>query len=502
LNRRLIEVLNEVEASIENNGGQKYSIMEAGYRWEANGDVLTNREVRTKALSSLYPSSGVLNNLLSEYSGVGINGTQCGSAHRSLDDGTDFALGAASPELSHIAYGTDAPRYLRAIGVPMNLTRFAISALVYADSGHIQQLLSDEQAKSYGKPETNSKTPEEKASDSGEKANKPSRAPVEFAELVPMPFRVNAKLRAAVASAVLLFGYTSKETSAMSVSKPLWTALQEQSGAFRGKEPDSLFSLDDFLTRVKSFADNEELPDAEHVSEYVEKVLLPHCLRLCIMGNGPSTRNARGSKGEYDTAFGISQYPEPSKEVQSPLPDPCLPLEEQSLEAVAYASAMLRRARLMRAAVHLVSGGVPVDQLDNVARSSFMCKNLDGLPLWWCPWVHDVALLVHAASHGLFAIVRDRETDAWDSVFCQKSIVQSMYSTFVTVENVLPKAIVEKSAPDDTSDWIDLHAAEFPTANVIERRLAFLCNQATFTLSGELRYDNLPMFDHGGWPRA
>ena len=132
-----------------------------------------------------------------------------------------------------------------------------------------------------------------------------------------------------------------------------------------------------------------------------------------------------------------------------------------------------------------------------------MCKNLDGLPLWWCPWLHDVALVVHAASHGLFSIIKDRrQTDDPGNAFSRQSIVQTMYSTFVADENALPTSIVDRSAPDDTNEWIDQHAEEFPTANVLERRLAFLCAEATSSLDDETRYDNLPMFDHGGWPRA
>ena len=871
LNRRFIEILNEVEANLDNQKTE-YDISEAGNRWEANQYVLTNREIRSKALSSLFVSEDDLKNVLSEYSGVGISGAQCGSTHRSLDDGSDFSVGSASPDLGQIAHGTDAPRYLRALGVPMNVTRFAITALVYADSSTVLQMLENErlrnnmrdkskekspkrgkapnkltadqtpsktpnssfagdesnvvngtkpkketdakvdfppsdkngsaheiieQAKvkssadptekntklelvstskeikrepasmienepnpprtatendtkspsqliedtknqeaklasnwleekeaiklrshaveenpptnsnveaaktpsdsvdgskevpnsvendvkpksipdsvpekslsdsvktednltfdklsnpvgggepnvksdpgdvpmsdateadakiesnsgdvpmpdavegdvkiesdpgdvpitdavergpkpdqadllqpdtveTYVKPKSeqtlpndtddksesaekdrkttpldsakqvvseytdatlpqesenttkspqstadkrdekdgksSSKSTDKKHDPSSSKANAGTDSPVapspkDPAELVLSPFKDNARLRAAVSSTVLLYGYPSLKTSTStsSVAKSLWISVREQGGALDEKEPASLFNMKTFVNRIQSFIPGEPLPDTQAIQDYVEKTLLPHCLRLSIFGNGPCTRNARGSKGKYETALGISHYPEPSKEVQSPLPDPCLPLGEQSLEAVAYSCAILRRVRLMRAAQHVATGNISVEDLEQVARSSFMCKNLDGLPLWWCPWVHDVALLVHASTNGLFSIVQNHHNDLSAGVFSRKAIVHTMYSTFFADEKMLPKTIVDQFEQDDANEWIKLHAKDFPTANVLERRLAFLCSQATKSDEGELRYDNLPMFDHGGWPRA
>ena len=581
LDRRLMELLNELESSLDH-VDKDYQILEAGHRWEAKEDVLINGRIRKNALSNLYESNHILRQFLSEYSGVGINGTQCGSSHRSLDDGADYSIGAATSDLSHVAYGTDAPRYLRAIGVPMNLTRFAISALVYAEASTVQNMLDTERLRFYeDQTQTNNtqegesgkiagegkvvveapKLSEEKKLDDApktsaeDKPGDPEKSAVEekkpegaedkpgdpeksaaeekkpegaekppatikpevvtpnpaplpsppkpktSADLVPEEFRGNTRVRAAICSAVLLYGFPSATFAAKTVNASLWTSLQDQCGSVDDEGPDALFNMKAFMERVKAFAENAELPPSENVRSYVEKVLLPFCLRLCVMGNGPSTRAARGSKGEFDTAFGISQYPEPSKNVQSPLPDPCMELEDQSLEAVAHASAILRRVRLMRSALHIASGDVSVEKLGQAARSSLTCKNLDGLPIWWCPWVHDVALLAHAATNGLFSILQDHRKGDSKSVFSHRVIVQTMYSTFIADENALSKKLVERSSPDDSNEWIELHAKEFPSVNVLERRLAFLCAKATAPLQGEMRFDNLPMFDHGGWPR-
>jgi hypothetical protein len=73
---------------------------------------------------------------------------------------------------------------------------------------------------------------------------------------------------------------------------------------------ESLYSLEGFISAASTLMDHANVPSLDIVSEYMESILLPHCLRVCVMGNGPSTRNARGSKGKFETAYGISNYPE------------------------------------------------------------------------------------------------------------------------------------------------------------------------------------------------
>jgi hypothetical protein len=89
--------------------------------WPSSEAVATHCNIRARGLSCV---SGIaiedLGGCFAEYMGIWLNGTQCGSSHRSLDDSADFSIGAVSPDLAQVAYGSDAPRYLRAIDVPMN----------------------------------------------------------------------------------------------------------------------------------------------------------------------------------------------------------------------------------------------------------------------------------------------------------------------------------------------------------------------------------------------
>mmetsp|Transcript_91747 Transcript_91747/g.137392 ORF Transcript_91747/g.137392 Transcript_91747/m.137392 type:complete len:129 (-) Transcript_91747:79-465(-) len=127
---------------------------------------------------------------------------------------------------------------------------------------------------------------------------------------------------------------------------------------------------------------------------------------------------------------------------------------------------------------------------------------MEGLPIWWCPWIHDAALLIHVSSRGLFSILQDRNSaENTPLAFSPETIKSQMYSNFVADESSIPRTIVDESPPEDSQAWIEEHANTFPTPNVLERRLSFLCAKASEALSQEYQFYNLPMFDHGGWPR-
>jgi len=145
-----------------------------------------------------------------------------------------------------------------------------------------------------------------------------------------------------------------------------------------------------------------------------------------------------------------------------------------------------------------------MDDLQKVLKSKAMRKSMDGLPVWWCPWIHDIALLAHASKRGLFSIIKDRESESGkDSgpIFSRDTIKQHIRSTFFASDETVPRSIMAASSADETAEWIERYANEFPSLNVIERRLAFLCAKATERLDSNARFDNLPMYDHGGWPR-
>jgi hypothetical protein len=322
---------------------------------------------------------------------------------------------------------------------------------------------------------------------------------------VPMPFRENVLLRAGVTSVLLYFGCPFIGSGESILRNDIWKIIQESSSIELAENSfNTLFGATRFESLLQDFCGHEKIPKIDAIEEYIEGCLLPHCLKLCLYGNSATTQITRGSKGEYETSDGTSSYPEPSGNLQSPLPDPCLPLVQQSIEAVGMASAIIRRIQLMRCILNISSGQIEVHNLREILHSQAVRKSMDGLPIWWCPWIHDTALLAHAGTRGLFSILKDVGSESGSNagpIFSREAIKQHIKNTFFARAERIPGPITEASSPDDTTDWIDSYANEFPTLNVIERRLAFLCSEATADLDDKNRFYNLPMHDHGGWPR-
>jgi hypothetical protein len=594
LDHRLLCVLNEIESEAYSEDKPAEGIGDTSDLWIKSNDVQTNIDVRTKAMLSFV---GGYSKIEEENSGIGLGGNQCGSSHRTLNDGSDFGFGSASTDLAHVAYGTDAPRYLRALGVPMNVTRFAVTGLVYANAHCVKALLVSENLRYYGtedvlavsrsgsgvdpsssegristtsmesrsEPEsaanpdghvgpekidmspTEALVKPEKAEGRSEPANvdMPAEASSEpTQELVlaepekiwltstmveieseageghaepdkvdkqdipnkPLGidptermnelFRQNAKLRANVCLAVLLYGFPSKSEACENVHPGLSNIVLRHTGGGHGSCSDLLFDGAKFRECLVRMEPDLDVPEVGELFTYVENFLMPHCLLLCINGNGATTRNARGSRGDYATAFGVSVHPEPSQPHPSPIPDPCLGLHEHSLEALGHANALLRRVRLLRSCVFLGSGKeIPVDDIVEVVRSDFI-GHLEDMPVWWSPNIHDVALLVQAASEGLFSVIPYRLHHA---IFSPKAVQESLYSLFVTSQRAMHP--INRTSPEIVAEWARTQSAVFPSLNQLERRLAFLCSSATAQVRHEARFENVPMFDHGGWPR-
>jgi hypothetical protein len=519
LDQRLLRILEVIEANVY--GDNLVDVIPQPKKWEKSSTVQENLVIRNN-ISMLFESSSMSN----EYSGIGLSGNQCGTAHRSLNDGSDFGFGAASSHLFQIANGTDAQRYLRAVGVPMNMSRFALLGLAFAEPSCVEELLGTERYRYYGNRDHDSNI-KPKKSDNGistmassdapdtvqaevavENVNRPSTSdPV---TLIYQPFRDNIKLRALVCMLVAYYG-CPREVEQGPINSIIWRSCVNESTVNIEDTVPSLFDGKKFRSLLCSILPPDfVVPSWKQLWQYIDKILLPHCLRLCIEGNGPSTRTARGSHGEFETALGVSVYPEITQNHPTPIPDPCLELKEHSLEALGYAAAILRRVKLLRSCQYLCSAENEVSiEIIKTASRSLVMRQLSDMPVWWCPWVHDVGLLIQAASGGLFSILRSRNENI---VLSHQAIQQFVYSSFVADnEHALPSA--RQTPPDQVTEWTERQAAKFPSVNEIERRLSILCAEATTNLHqnvdnvdtnnnlSEVRFHNLPMFDHGGWPR-
>ena len=104
-------------------------------------------------------------------------------------------------------------------------------------------------------------------------------------------------------------------------------------------------------------------------------------------------------------------------------------------------------------------------------------------------------LLVHAALNGLGSITTV-------SPLHQSAIENHVRKTFVesTADRnaALPRCLLDGASKEQIDAWVEMHSKQFPTFHVIEHRLALICSH--LTAGTDFQYDNVPMFDEGGWP--
>jgi hypothetical protein len=244
----------------------------------------------------------------------------------------------------------------------------------------------------------------------------------------------------------------------------------------------SCFSMEDAVGAALNCAGFEWSDKKDSIEEYYQTILFPHCLRLCLM-----------LAGEQNKVAGTNEQNE-----LSPIPDPFLPLGCHSEAAMSHAYSILRRARLMKAIRFIVGGGIPFATLRDFLFGPMLRKQTAGVPVWWCPWIHDLGLLVHAAFYGLESAVTQLPT--LQRPFVQRHVREVFVEGTNEKKPVLPRSFLDHASKEEIDAWVDVHSVQFPTPNVIERRLALLCSRLTRNTSAH--YDDVPMFDGGGWPTA
>jgi len=225
------------------------------------------------------------------------------------------------------------------------------------------------------------------------------------------------------------------------------------------------------------------------LDQYLQEVLLPHCLKLCLTLAAEQTKVA-SDQGKTDVYLGRQPY-----ENLSPLPDPFVSVEQHSEEAMSHAYAILRRARLMKTIRYIVGGGVTLEALTEFLRGPFWRGQSMGIPVWWCPWIHDLGLLVHAALYGLGSITT---VSPLQQSFIEQHVRRTFIEGTANTQPALPKCYLEQASKEEIDAWVDMHSKQFPTFQVVEHRLALICSR--LTVGTDVQYDNVPMFDQMGWP--
>ena len=169
----------------------------------------------------------------------------------------------------------------------------------------------------------------------------------------------------------------------------------------------------------------------------------------------------------------------------------------------------MKRTKMTRALRHICGGNVPASVILEFLRGPIMSAPMDGLPVWWCPHIHDLAMIVCAASHGLFSIFEMRNLKNGNfnpavSILRHDAIARHVQLVFVEgfegKDPILSADLVSKLTQSDLNQWIQKQSSHFPSEDTIERRIALVASSFTSPHSEvdtdkAMPYFNLPMFD-------
>merc|ERR1712194_132723 len=447
-------------------------------------------------------------------------GNLSGMDKKPQDDGSDYFLGAASQDLASLAVGADSSRYQRGPYVPMIVTKYVLGGVLFAEESVIECLVKTKSGNMKNGSRQDDQQPnsttagdekkEESHSDLAIATSEESKEPeLRLPKKQPLEMQPtwqyiknNVTLRASICTTLLHGGYPSSSSneSYVNISAELRLELN-RNPALLPPIPFSclssptpmtkcpFFSMEDAFCSVLKRAGVDWSDQNTSLDEYSQTVLLPLCLKLCLTLAGEQTKVA-SEQGKTDVYVGRPTY-----ENLSPLPDPFILFENHSEEAISNAYAILRRTRLMKSIRFIVGGGVPLKDLTEFLRGPVWRSQTMGIPVWWCPWIHDLGLLVHAALYGLASITTVLPLQ-------QSFIEQHVRETFIdgTPDRTpsLPRCFLDQASKEETDAWVEMHSKQFPTFHVVEHRLALVC--AHLTVGTSSQYDNVPMFDEGGWP--
>jgi hypothetical protein len=107
-----------------------------------------------------------------------------------------------------------------------------------------------------------------------------------------------------------------------------------------------------------------------------------------------------------------------------------------------------------------------------------IARELNGLPVWWCPWIHDVGLLLGCIKHGFLAlekIVSDPELP-----FHRNHLEKHIRRVFLYgCAAVLPSALDELPDKNIAEKWVHLAVNQFAEAKELENRIVILLGEMT-----------------------
>lgn len=107
-------------------------------------------------------------------------------------------------------------------------------------------------------------------------------------------------------------------------------------------------------------------------------------------------------------------------------------------------------------------------------------RNVSDVPVWWCPWVHDIALLIGCYKHGFLA-VEEMCMDV-ELPFYLPTLKKFIRRVFLFgMENALPAAHMIFDSVDAAEQWVHMVSLVFPDQKLLESRIMRILSDMTQT---------------------
>lgn len=158
------------------------------------------------------------------------------------------------------------------------------------------------------------------------------------------------------------------------------------------------------------------------------------------------------------------------------LPNPYLPPSSHSVSSKGLCSIFMQRQRNFRAIRYILSRHLNI--LINYLKLNASKYHSRGVPVWWCPWIHDLGMMIGYMKHGYMAL----DAISKDPIlpFTQQSIYHHICRTFLYgSSNCLPVARGIFSSSDEAITWAKYSSQLFPDQFTLENRLIKILSDLT-----------------------
>ena len=173
------------------------------------------------------------------------------------------------------------------------------------------------------------------------------------------------------------------------------------------------------------------------------------------------------------------------------VPNPLSSIASHHYAAKGLCQVFLIRQQLLYAADYVLSNSF--DSLVQYLRSP-TGRNVDHMPVWWCPWIHDIGLLLSLVRYGFLAF--DKLLQDEELPFHARYLESHVRQVFLLGTQHLEPAVGDELRTEAEADvFMQCAMMQFPDPKDLEYRLMRILYFVTAGTDGSMSVKRVP-FDH------